>query len=180
MSFADAPFPLLPADDPASSPDEDLAASAAGALAPAPAATPINAPAPIPFGKTWQFDFERGQFTHTGSSPTVVTGFSALEEWCQMAIHSARYAHEVFSDVFGMDEPDDLIGNFAIGEALADWQAALVDALMVHDRITSVENFDMVWDPSTGILTINSFDIVTDEDARVTVSDVTLQAGGTT
>lgn len=176
--MTDPTFSLVPADDPQVSPDDDLAAAVAGALAVSSTTVPVTPDAPIPFGRTWTFDFEAGQFIRRGNSPTESTGFDALAQWCLMAIHSARYAHPVFSDDFGMEEPDSLIGEFALGEALADWQASLVDALLVHDRITSVENFDLTWDPAAGVLTINNFDVVTDTDARVTVSDVTLRAGG--
>lgn len=172
------PFSMLPAEDPQTSPDDQIAAAAAGALA-VPVSLRQVAPQPVvPFGRSWQFDWEAGQFIHAGASPADTHGFGALEQWCLMAIHAARYAHPVFSDQFGMENPDSPIGEFAEGEILADWQRALVDALMVHDRVTSVENMDLDWDPSTGILTINNFDVVTDEDQTVAVSDVTLQLGG--
>lgn len=172
-------FTLLPAEDPQSTPDDQVAAAVAGALAAPASQTPVTPDPPVPFGRSWQFDFEQGRFIREGGSPAPTSGlFGGLVQWCLMAIHSARYAHPVFSDAFGMENPDDLIGEFADGEALADWQRHLVEALLVHERITSVENFDLDWDPSTGILTINSFDVVTDEDQRVSISDVTLNAGG--
>jgi hypothetical protein len=172
-------FSLIPADDPVISPDDDLAAAVAGALAVPTTTVPVPPPAPVPFGATWLFDFETGQFVQRGSSPVPVSGFAALEQWCLMAIQSVRYAHPVFSDDFGREEPEEsLIGELAAGEALADWQAALVEALLVHERITSIEDFTMTWDPSTGVLYIESFTVVTDTDESVTVSDVTLRAGG--
>lgn len=173
--MADPPFTLLPANDPRLTADEELAAAAAGALAVPAAFNPVADPEPLPFGRSWLFDFELGQFVKVGSFPIETAGFGALAQWCLMAIHSARYAHPVFSDGFGMEEPDGVIGEFATGEALSDWQRNLVDALMVHERITSVENFDMLWDPTSGVLTINSFDVITDEDQTMTVTDVTLQ-----
>jgi hypothetical protein len=176
VSFND--FTLLPADDPQSSPDEDLAAAAQGALAITDASAPVDEPPPQPFGLTWQFDWQAGQFVRIGQSPAQSSNLDAVAEWCQAALHSARYAHPIFSDVFGMESPDGVIGEIAEGEALADWQRSVVDALLVHDRITSVENISLDWDPSTGILTVLSMDVVTDEDQTVTVSDVTLQAGG--
>jgi hypothetical protein len=169
---------LTPINDPVVTPADDLVAAGAGAVAIPANQIPVSQPAAEPFGYTWVFDWETGQFKQAGQSPSVTTRFGALEEWCQMAMHAARYAHPVFSDAFGMDQPDSLIGEFALGEALGDWQAALIEALMVHDRITSVGEFDMTWDPSEGVLTINSFLITTDEDQTVAVSDVTLTAGG--
>lgn len=174
------PFSMLPAEDPQTSPDDQVAAAVAGALAlPTGLQQPVPDPPEQPFGRSWIFDFEAGQFVWAGESPAdTFSLFGALEQWCLMAIHSARYAYPCFTDEFGMEDPDSLQGHFAEGELLVDWQAHLVDALMVHDRITSVENFDMDWDPTVGVLTINSFDVITDEDQTVTVSDVTLKAGG--
>jgi hypothetical protein len=176
VSFND--YSLTPADDPQSSPQADLDAANAGALASQDAVVPVDPDPVVPLGASWLFDWNAGQFVRTGQSPSPVSELDALVEWAQMAIHTGRYAHPIFSDVFGVDEPDSVIGEFAVGEALADWQRELVEALMVHDRITSVENITLDWDPTTGVLTILSLDIITDKDATVTVSDVTLQAGG--
>lgn len=176
MSFDD--FTLIPADDPQSSPQEDLDAATAGALALSDQITPVDPDPPVPFGSSWGFDWSAGQFLRMGRSPAPVGELDAVAEWAQMALHSARWAHPVFDDTFGIEEPDGVIGEFAEGEALADWQRSVVDALLVHDRIASVENVLLDWDPTTGVLTVLSLDIVTDEDTTVTVSDVALQAGG--
>lgn len=175
MSFND--FSLIPADDPASSASDDLAAATAGAVALPDTIVPAPTAPAIPFGVSWEFDWELGQFTRVGQSPLQVNNFNALGQWCLMAIHSARYAHAVFSDDFAMENPDSPIGEIAAGEIVDDWQAAVVDALMVHDRITSVDNIDIDWDPSAGVLYLNSLDVITDEDLTLTVSDITLQAG---
>lgn len=175
--MADAPS-LTPINDPVVTPADDLAAAGAGAVAVPTSQIPVSDPPPEPFGYTWVFDWDLGQFIGTGDSPAITTKYGALGEWCEMAIHAYRYANPVFSDAFGMDEPDSLIGEFALGEALGDWQQALIEALMVHERITSVGDFDMTWDAAEGVLTINSFTVTTDEDQTVTVSDVTLKAGG--
>lgn len=167
-------FSMLPADA-QSTPSDDLSAAVAGALAVPQSTLPVPAAVPQPLGNTWVFDFEAGQFVRAGSSPAVTSDLGALEQWCLMAIHSARYAHPVFSDEFGMEKPDAPIGEFAQGEVLADWQQSLVEALLVHDRVSAVEDIDLSWDPSTGILTINGMTVVTDENAGVTVSDVSVQ-----
>lgn len=171
-------FTLLPADDPQTSPADDLAASVQGALAIADVTTPVDAGAPPPFGRTWRFDYEHGQFIRQGRSPAETSGFGALEERCLMAMHSARFAHAVFSDDFGMEYPDSVIGEFAVGEALADWERHLIEALMVLDRVTSIQNVQLRWDPMVGILYIDTLDVVTDEDQTLTISDVALNVGG--
>lgn len=172
MSFPD--FTLLP-DDVVLSADEDLQAAAAGALALPDDVTPAVDPAPEPLGRTWQFDWEARRFVRRGQSPAETSGFGALEQWCLMAIHSARYAHAVFSDEFGMEDPDAPLGEFAVGEILADWQRNLVDALLVHERITAIENVDVTWDPSDGTLYLNGFDVVTDEEQRLTFGELAIE-----
>lgn len=170
-------FPLLPTNSQLTA-QEDLQAAVAGALALPDVVVPVTDPPPLPFGKTWQFDWEARRFIWRGSSPAETTGFGALAEWCLMAIHSTRYAHAVFDDEFGMENPSAPIGEFAVGEILADWQQHLIEALLVHDRITSVENIDLTWDPSVGLLYVNNFDVVTDEQQRVSVGGVSVPRSG--
>lgn len=178
MSFSD--FTLIPPDDPQSSPTDDLDASVAGALALPDVTTPVTEDPPMPFGRTWRFDWENGQFVQSGQSPVDAIGLEAVAEWCEMAIHTARYSSPIFTDEFGMERPDEVIGEFAVGEVLADYQRNLIEALMVHERIASIENVELRWDPTVGVLYIDNLDVVTDEDETVTVSDVTLRAGGAT
>lgn len=176
MSFAD--FTMLPVDDPQTSAADDVAAATAGALA-LPDSVPV-APddPPVPFGKSWRFNWEAGQFVRVGEAPAETTGFGALEEWCQMALHSARFAHPVFSDDFGMEEPESLIGEFARGESLADWERHLIEALLVHDRVSAVQNVTLRWDSTQGVLYVDSLDVVTDEDDVLRVGGIALQVGG--
>lgn len=175
MSFQD--FSLAPANDPIT-PADDLAAAAQAALA-APAGVQPATPEPQePLGRTWDFDWVGGQFRRVGQSPANLVGLDAVAQWAQMAIHTARYAHPVVSDDFGMEQPDRVIGELATPGVIADWKAALVEALLVHDRITAVENIVLDWDPTQGILTVRGMDIVTDTEQVVTVSDVTMKAGG--
>lgn len=176
MSFND--FTLLPADDPQSTPAADLAAAVQGALTLPDVTTPVNATPADPLGRSWPFDWEAGQFIRQGQSPGNVSGLDAVAEWCLMAMHSARFAHPTFSDEFGMEHPESVVGEFATGETLADWQRHLIEALMVHDRVTSIQNLELRWDPTQGVLYIDQMDVVTDEDKTVTVSDVALTVGG--
>lgn len=176
MSTSD--FPLIPASDDQQTAADDLAAAVQGALAVPDGIQPVASPAPAPMGISWQFDFDSGQMVRTGQSPTQTSDLDTLAQWCEMTIHTARFANAVFSDDFGMERPASVIGEVLDAEAIADWQRALIEALLVHDRITTVENVALSWDGSTGVLTVNSLDVITDEDETLNVSDVTLQAGG--
>ena len=171
-------FSMIPPQS-ASTPDDDLAAAVAGAVAVPTSVRPVSPPTPLPIGTSWEFDFELGQFVHSGMAPQTAAGlFGALEQWCLMAIHSARYASVVFSDDFGMEMPDAPIGRLPSAETLADWRQNLTEALLVHDRVTSVENIDLAWDPSGSVLVVNSLTVVTDEAATVTIQGLNVPTGG--
>lgn len=173
-------FPFLP-DDVKISPEDDLAASIARQLDVPAQAVALPEDQTIPFGRSWEFDFEQGRFVRAGASPIETRGFGALIQWCYMAIHTARLAHKrVFSSQFGMDVPDEPLGEFPEGEILADWQRSLAEALLVHDRISSVENLSLDWDPVEGVLTIESLDVVTDESDQLSLGGVQINIGGMT
>lgn len=159
---------LLPVDDGEITPEEDVAAAEASALAAA-SPEPARAEPPQPFGVTPLFDFELGRMVRAGQSPVMVSGHKALEQWCLMAIYSARYAHAVFTDEFGMEDPESVIGQAAdAAETAADWGERLREALLVYDRVAAVEGYE------GSFITLNGgrafvvkFTVVTDEDERV-------------
>lgn len=160
----DLRFELLPADDEFVSDVAALDAAAAGAIE-ATGGPPVLADAaPAPYGRSWEFDFDEGRFRRTGGSPAEVRGQDTLKQWCLMAVHSARFAHAVFSDEFGMEDPEEVIGEVVVEEMVPDFERHLTEALLVHDRVASIENFDAEYDPAEGILYITSLDVVTDEE----------------
>lgn len=166
---------LLPADDEGLAPEEDLAAAVASALEDLPAEA-VEA-APEPFGRSWLWDRDAGRFVRDGSSPKEVRGRDALAQWCDAASHTALGAHPIFDAEFGMDEPEDIIGQAAdVDERASDWAERLRDALMHHDRITSVENVNVVYDQDAGIVYVRTLDVFTDEEE----STAPLQLGGFT
>lgn len=101
------------------------------------------------------------------SSPAMVTGKDALRQWCLMAVHSARYAHGVFTSNFGMELPDSLIGEATdISGKMADWGERLRRALTVHERIVAVSEYEATWVEEQNVVVI-SFTVVTDEDEQL-------------
>lgn len=166
-------FPLIPDPEPDLSPEDDLAA-AARSLAEAADTPVLEEEPPEPFGKTPLFDFERGRLVRAGSSPVYVSGLRAVEQWCLMALHTARYAHPVVSDDFGMEEPDGLRGHVFEEELASDWGERLEDALLFHDRITAVEDVTVRWFPEHGLL-LAEFVAVTDEEETLAVGPLSVR-----
>lgn len=153
-------FELLPADD-VLDPADDLGASAASALEQIPAAAAAE---PVePLGRTWLFDYNAGRFVRDGTAPREVRSRQALGVWAGLALKTARGAHAVFSPQFGMDDPDGVIGAAADAQDKAnDWQADAIDALLVHDRIASIENVVVEFAVDEGVFYVRSMDIYTD------------------
>lgn len=169
-------FTLLPADDAEVTPEEDVAAAVASAL---------NAQAPEelapvgtePYGRSWAFDFARGRFVRDGNAPRVTTGLDTLRLWCLTALVSARYAHGVFTPEFGMEEPEGTIGVAGnLREVASDYGAHLQDALLVHDRVASVDEYEWAFDAAAGALIV-SFIVVTDEDETLAFNGLSVTGG---
>lgn len=166
---ADEGFELVPPESAEVTPEEELTAAEAAAALPDEQAVQQE-----PFGYSWSFDWEAGRFRRHGQAPARVSGHDALREWCMMALNSARFAHVVFSDVFGIDSPNEPIGNAIDSEAESDYEEKIRTALVVHDRIADVIDFEMDYDPTEGILYIDSFVVVTDEDEELPFGDLQL------
>jgi hypothetical protein len=167
-------FELIPADDPDLDATVALDAAAASVLGDI---EPAAEDAPEPYGMTWIFDFELGRFVRSGSSPAEARGLLALEQWLLMMLHTARYAHPVFSDAFGVEDPSLGIGETRVAEMLDDWETQIREGALVHDRVAEVTEFEAAYDPTQGVLTIINFSVVTDDDETVTIADLQITTG---
>lgn len=171
----DLGFELLPADDAQITAEEDLAAAVQSALAPDFPDVPGTTPEPL--GGTWLFDFQTGRSVKLGASEIRVTGLEAVRIWCLMVLHSARYAHAIFDDAFGMEDPEGVVGETSVTEAIRTFQGYIEQALTQHDRVQAVDNFqNATWDPAAGVANIGSFDVILDDDSVVTIESLTLTA----
>jgi Protein of unknown function (DUF2634) len=173
MTMAEQGETLIPADQP-----EDQRVDAAVASALTDADTPPDEEEAIPFGMSWAFNFETGRFVREGSGATRTYGVDTLEQWCLMAMNSTRFAHDVFSEAFGVESLDDIIGTVMASELAAEFEARLRDALLVHDRVVAIEDFAVDYQPAEDALYVQAFTVVTDEEDRVSVSGTVLSVGG--
>lgn len=134
-------YELLPPDPGLINPDLALDA----ALAPV---ENIEDTAPAPLGRSWRFDFQAGQFIRNGTIPLVVYEMDTLIVWIEKTLRTARLAHPIYADDYGVDNPDALIGQVLIGEEdLSAYEESINTALTYHDRIISVEGFSFTQDP---------------------------------
>lgn len=146
MSFSVPPTPfslnveMIPPDPGLINPDLALDA----ALAPV---ENLETDAPSPFGRSWRFDFVAGQFIREGTVPKVVYELDTLVMWVEKALRTARTAHPIYEETYGVEDPDLLVGQ-PIDDALTQaWQESATAALLVHDRIVDVDNFSFSQDP---------------------------------
>jgi hypothetical protein len=134
-------YELLPPDPGLINPDLALDA----ALAPV---EDIENDAPAPFGRSWRFDFQAGQFIRDGTVPLVVYEMDTLIMWIEKTLRTARLAHPIYADEYGVEDPDELIGQVLVGEEdLSSYEESINAALTYHDRIISVEDFSFTQDP---------------------------------
>lgn len=170
----DLGFELLPVDD-AAAVDAATALNAAtvGALADPDVPAPDVEVPPEPFGRTPLFDFANGRFVRRGGEPVYVTGFEALKQWCLMAANAARYAHPIYSDEFGVEKPNAVLGvtGDEAREAGDDYMLKLRDAWLVHDRVAEVEG-RAEFDPVAGVIALKDLAVVTDEEVTVELPDL--------
>lgn len=157
---------LLPADGPDILPDDELAA-ALGNLRIAASNTVVS------IGRGWAFDYQVGEFIMRGQSPAEVSDVGQLRMWIEKTVRTARFAHPIYSDAYGMDLVE-LVGNQVTPDRIGQYATALTDALTVHDRISGVTDFKFTADPSSDLLLVG-FTVVVDEgDDTITVEAVPL------
>lgn len=157
-------FPLIPNEEGLSA-EEDLAAAVASALTPG-GAQAVAEPPPRPFGTTWAFDFQNRQMIRRGGRPALVLGLDALRQRCLMAVYSARFAHKVFSDGFGIDRPYQMIGLAVPTPVVLDYERRLRQALEALEGVAEVTEYEGDYDPGQGVFTC-TFTVVSDAGQQI-------------
>lgn len=122
----------------------------------------------IQFGRSWKFDYERGDFViGPGGRVAEADGKEAWVEWCKKAILTARYRHPVYSRSYGQ-EFDDLVGRHLSREGNeSEIKRIVTETLMLDPRTVRVENFNFQWQ---GDEVYFSCDIVSVRDETATIA----------
>ncbi len=105
-----------------------------------------NQSSQIKFGRSWRFDFEKGDFitTPTGKVATA-DELEAYIQWCQKALLTPRYRHLIYTRNYG-SEFEDLIGRGLPREVIeSEIKRMATEALMVNPRTAEVGNFVFDW-----------------------------------
>jgi hypothetical protein len=103
-------------------------------------------PEPIPIGRTWLFDFGKGDFDMNGVTPRRSDGLSeelVIQQWIRRCLTTERYAYMGYPDWFGV-EMDQVVSGELSGQVAHEHIIETVrDALLQHDRISEVDDFEV-------------------------------------
>lgn len=127
-----------------------------------------------PYGMAWQWDFANNRFFRQGGTPVRVHDLNALRIWCETVTNIERGAHPIYDDDIGMDHAYGMIGTLVDDvSAQTSYMQEVFDALMVHDRISNVTNFDFQTDPLEDEAVDVEYEVMTDDgDSVIVNSDV--------
>jgi hypothetical protein len=126
---------------------------------------------PIPFGRSWAFDYGRQRFVRVGGSPAEVRGSSALGEWLKAMLHTAVGAHPGFT-TFGLDAPDDWIGVVDPTPALATFERRFREGALAHERIVDVTDVVISRAPDSQTIVLERLTVITDEAEAIQYQDI--------
>lgn len=169
----DPAFSLVPLEEGAD-PEAVLDAAEASVLDDPFAAAETDDP-PVPFGRSWAFDYDNGRFFRSAGAPAETRGVSTLVEWINATMRTAASAHPIFPPEIGIERPEDFLGAADPTEALSDFEDRLRTALLAHDRIQDVREFEADIDFSKGIITVTNLLIVTDQEDVVPIGPTNVE-----
>ncbi|MBE3576872.1 MAG: DUF2634 domain-containing protein [Limnochordales bacterium] len=114
-------------------------------LQPAPPVSKI-----VPFGRSWRFDFAKGEFVLTPTGRVAEShGADAWLEWCQKALLTERYRYLAYSDQYGQEYEDLMARHLTRAANESEIQRITRETLMVDPRTASVDHFVFEWDGDT-------------------------------
>lgn len=128
-----------------------------------------------PIGRSWAFDFGRNSFVvgHKAKSPLETHGIETLRGWVLKCLFTARGAHAIHPDGYGLVQPFDLIGEPVLTAPAADMEERIRDALTFHPRITDVTDFIVDVDPDEEYVEV-SFTVELDDETSESFDNVSL------
>lgn len=118
----------------------------------------------MPLGRGWVMDFETGQLVRHGTAPARVYGLDNLQAWIEKTLRTARFAHPIYSEDYGVEEPWEDYGRTVTQEVTSRLQEKWTTALTVHDRIADVTDWRFNHDPAMHVLQCSFTVLVDDEE----------------
>jgi hypothetical protein len=102
-------------------------------------------PAPQ-YGKSWLFDFEKGDFVLDGTGRVVeADGHTAWVQWCVKTVLTQRFAHVIYSFDYGT-ELEEALKQPSRKAVEAELERVITEALLVDPRTEMVRDFTFEWE----------------------------------
>jgi len=98
-------------------------------------------------GRSWLFDFGQFRFVTDRSrarAPARVTGIPQLQNWVEKAIYTSRGSLPIYSDDYGLEEPDLIIGSPFTSAAAASLRRRVEECVTFHPKIIGIDDFAAV------------------------------------
>jgi len=107
----------------------------------------------LPLCREVDWDFKKNRPVWRGGQPVYITGARAVLVWAWNALHTQRFAHDVFSTNYGQDLAQ-LVGRpYSDGVRQSEAIRILRDTLLVNPYIKAVEQVEVAFEGSTLRLT---------------------------
>jgi hypothetical protein len=120
---------------------------------------------PQPVGRAWAWDFDANRFvTGAGGTPLVIRGQAALQQRLTKLLLTARGAHPIYTEGFGVDEPFYPIGRSMVEALGSDFASRIEEALLYDPKVLAVENMEFEADADDDQAIVGSFTVRTDDD----------------
>ena len=92
---------------------------------------------PVPYGFTWTFDFNREDLDFSRGDPPKVSGIRTVGEWITHTLNTELFETPIFDGDIGTDIFK-LIGDGLDAGVIQEVEEEILEAILVHDRITDV------------------------------------------
>lgn len=99
------------------------------------------------FGRSWRFDFAKGEFVLTPTGKVAMTDEKdAWVMWCEKAVRTPRYRHVIYSRDYG-SELEDLLGNsYSRAVVESEVRRMVSETLLADARTAGVDQFEFSWE----------------------------------
>lgn len=99
------------------------------------------------FGRSWRFDYDRGDFVTTPTGKVAEsTDAEAWLEWCKKAIRTERYTYLAYSRGYGQEYDEIIPRNLTRQEVESELVRMTTEALKTDPRTDRVGPFSFEWD----------------------------------
>lgn len=127
-------------------------------------------PAPK-YGKSWLFDFEKGDFVVDGAGRVIQTdGHTAWVQWCVKTVLTQRFAHVIYSFDYGT-ELEKALKQPSRKAVEAELERVITEALLADPRTEMVRDFSFEWQGDEVYVTFTAVPVIgTAERIEVKIS----------